>query len=110
MESIDLIRHNLRMSRELVLKRVEEMRDHCFVYPTPQGGGHTLWVLGHLSYIEGLVVRQFMLGEANPFAEDLASSPNSSRAEPVGERIRLLQPRGIQRTGPCQLPNPLPRR
>jgi DinB superfamily len=28
---------------------------------------HTpLWVLGHLAYIEALVVRRFMLGEANP--------------------------------------------
>jgi hypothetical protein len=45
---------------------VEDMKDHCMVFPTPRGGCHTLWVLGHLAYIEGQVVRQFMLGEANP--------------------------------------------
>src|SRR5207244_13115356 len=28
-----------------------------------------LWVLGHLAYIEALVIRTFMLGEANPLAE-----------------------------------------
>jgi len=28
-----------------------------------------LWVLGHLAYIEALVIRAFMLGEANPLAE-----------------------------------------
>ena len=28
-----------------------------------------LWVLGHLAYIEALVVRAFMLGERNPLAE-----------------------------------------
>ena len=38
------------------------------VFPTPKGGGHTLWVLGHLAYIEGLVIRQFMLAEPNPLA------------------------------------------
>ena len=39
------------------------------VFPTPNGGGHTLWVLGHLAYIEGLVVRGFMLGKPNPLAD-----------------------------------------
>lgn len=69
MQSIDLIRDNLRKSEERVLARVEEMRDHCMVFPTPNGGGHTIWVLGHLAYIEGLVIHQFMLGEPNPLAD-----------------------------------------
>ena len=68
MESIELIRGNLRRSRDRALARVEEMRDHCVVVPTRNGGGHTLWTLGHLAYIEALVVRTFMLGEANPLA------------------------------------------
>lgn len=69
MQSIDLIRDNLTKSAERVLARVEEMRDHCTVFPTPNGGGHTLWVLGHLAYIEGLIIHGFMLGETNPLAE-----------------------------------------
>ena len=69
MQSIDLIRDNLKKSRDRVLARVEEMREHCVVFPTPKGGAHTLWVLGHLAYIEALVVRKFMLGEPNPLAE-----------------------------------------
>jgi uncharacterized damage-inducible protein DinB len=68
MQSIDLIRDNLDKSCSRVLARVEEMRDHCLVSPTANGGGHTLWVLGHLAYIEALVVRGFMLGEPNPLA------------------------------------------
>ena len=51
-----------------MLARVEEMREHCLVFPTRNGGCHTLWVLGHLAYIEALVVRGFMLGEENPLA------------------------------------------
>jgi uncharacterized damage-inducible protein DinB len=66
MHSIDLIRDNLVKSRERVLMRVEEMREHALVAPTPNGGGHTLWVLGHLAYIESLVVHVFMRGEPNP--------------------------------------------
>ena len=69
MESIEHIRDHLSKSTERVLSKVEEMRDHGAVFPTPNGGAHTLWVLGHLAYIEGLVIRQFMLGEANPLAE-----------------------------------------
>jgi len=69
MQSIDLIRDNLKKSTDRVLARVEEMREYCTVFPTPRGGAHTLWVLGHLAYIEALVVRGFMLGEPNPLAE-----------------------------------------
>ena len=69
MRSIDLIRDNLEKSRDRVLVRVEEMREHSVVFPTPSGGCHTLWVLGHLAYIEALVIRTFMLEERNPLAE-----------------------------------------
>src|SRR5215203_6391611 len=69
MQSIDLIRDNLIKSRDCVLARVEEMREHCMVFPTARGGAHTLWVLGHLAYIEALVVRGFMLGNVNPLAD-----------------------------------------
>ncbi|MCA9728730.1 MAG: DinB family protein, partial [Candidatus Eisenbacteria bacterium] len=68
MLSIDLIRENLEKSRARVLGRVEDMRDHCLVRPTPNGGAHTLWTLGHLAYIEMLVTRTLMLGEVNPLA------------------------------------------
>ena len=80
MQSIDLLRDNLRKSRERVLARVEEMREHCMVFPTRNGGCHTLWVLGHLAYIEVLVVRSFMLGEANPLGgwEQVFDGPDTS--------------------------------
>ena len=69
MQSIDLIRDNLKNSTERVLARVEDMRDHCLVFPTSNGGCHTLWVLGHLAYVEALVVRTFMQGLSNPLAD-----------------------------------------
>jgi len=69
MQSLDLIRDNLTKSRDRVLARVEEMREHSVVFPTRNGGCHTLWVLGHLAYIETLVIRVFMLGDGNPLAE-----------------------------------------
>lgn len=68
MDSIDLIRENLRTSEQIVLARILDMRDYCMVFPTPRGGCHTLWVLGHLAYIEGQVLLEFMLGGKNPLA------------------------------------------
>lgn len=85
MRSIDLIRDNLIRSRDRVLARVEEMGDHSLVFPTPSGGGHTLWVLGHLAYIESLVTRGYMLGEPNPLA---AWEKPFDELEPTGDQSR----------------------
>ena len=68
MQSLDLIRLNLKNSRDRVLTRIEDMRDRALVTPTSAGGCHTLWVLGHLAYIECLVVHTFLRGEPNPLA------------------------------------------
>lgn len=92
MQSIDLIRDNLRKSRDLALARIEEMAEHCMVPPTPKGGGHTLWLLGHLACIEGLVIRGFMLGEANPLAEwepifDGADVPEDAALYPCFDEV-----------------------
>lgn len=69
MQSKDLIRDNLKKSAERVLARIEDMRDAAVVFPTPQGGCHTLWVIGHLAYIETYVIHKFMLGQPNPLAD-----------------------------------------
>jgi hypothetical protein len=69
MQSKDLIRDNLTKSADRVLAHVEDMRPQAVVFPTPQGGCHTLWVLGHLAYIEALVIQSFMLGRRNPLAD-----------------------------------------
>ena len=69
MLTIDLLRENLKRSEDIVLSRIEDMREHGLVFPTLNGGCHTIWILGHLAYIECLVIRTFMLGEANPLAE-----------------------------------------
>lgn len=93
MQSIDLIRDNLRRSAERVLARVEEMRDHALVFPTPNGGAHTLWVIGHLAVIEGLVIREFMLGEPNPLAgwrdlfDGADTSDDATRYPPFDETL-----------------------
>jgi hypothetical protein len=68
MTSLELIKENVCTSTERVLRRIDDMESYGLVFPTPRGGCHTLWVLGHLAYIESLVIRTFMLGEPNPLA------------------------------------------
>ena len=36
MQSIDLIRDSLTKSKDRVLARIEDMREHCTVFPTPE--------------------------------------------------------------------------
>jgi hypothetical protein len=81
-QSIDLVRDNLNKSRDRVLARIEDMREHAVVFPTPTGGNHTLWVLGHLAFVESLVVHAFMLGSGNGFGrtEPTRSPARASRA------------------------------
>ncbi|MCG8456995.1 MAG: DinB family protein [Holophagales bacterium] len=95
MDSIDLIRENLERSEEIVLSRVEDMREHGMVLSTPNGGCHTVWVLGHLTFIESLVIQQFMLGEPNPFAEwealfDGVEIPEDAEQYPQFDQILQL--------------------
>lgn len=68
MQSKDLLRANLEMSARRTLEHIEDMREHARVFPTPAGGCHTLWVLGHLAYIETEIIDDFMLGQPNPLA------------------------------------------
>jgi hypothetical protein len=47
---------------------IEDMKDQPFTFPTPKGGNHPLWVLGHLAHSEGEVIHKIMLGRPNPVA------------------------------------------
>jgi hypothetical protein len=65
MKAIDLIRWALRMADGLTSRLVEDMRGAPLTQPTPRGGNHPLWVLGHLALVEG-AIPQILLGEPNP--------------------------------------------
>ena len=65
MKAIDLMKAAWDMSHAMVLPLIEDMKDHATTAPTPSGGNHPLWVLGHLTFSQGRI-RQIMLGEPNP--------------------------------------------
>ncbi len=65
MKAIDLIRASLKMTDEFTTRLVADMRDAPLTRPTPRGGNHPLWTLGHLAVVEG-AVPQIVFGEPNP--------------------------------------------
>ena len=69
MQSKDLLKMNLEACQDMLLPMIEDMKDAPLTFPTPKGGNHPLWVLGHLAYSEGGIIQKMMLGESNPLAE-----------------------------------------
>ena len=65
MKSIDLIRFAMRKTDEWMTGTAETLRDSPLVQPTPRGGNHPLWTVGHIAVVEGMV-RHVLLGEPNP--------------------------------------------
>lgn len=69
MQSKDLLKMNLEACKGMILPMIEDMKDTPLTFPTPKGGNHPLWVLGHLAYSEGVLIQEMMLGESNPLAD-----------------------------------------
>jgi hypothetical protein len=52
MHTKDAIKFALTLSNGAVLSVIDEMSGAATTFPTPNGGCHPLWVLGHLTLIE----------------------------------------------------------
>jgi hypothetical protein len=67
MKAIDLIRFAMQISDGAVLGLIQDMQDAPLTSPTPRGGNHPLWVLGHITFVEGSIPH-VLFGEPNPVA------------------------------------------
>jgi len=65
MHTKEIIQFALSVSNQAVLSIIHEMSDAPTTFPTANGGCHPLWVLGHLTFVEG-AIRELLLGEVNP--------------------------------------------
>lgn len=65
MRAIDLIRNTMRFIDRFAFAMAEDMRDLPLTQPTPRGGNHPLWVLGHLAVSEGDLTGM-VRGDPNP--------------------------------------------
>jgi hypothetical protein len=64
----DAIQFALSISNRVVLDVIDEMSYAATTFPTPNGGCHPLWVLGHLTLVEGMIPAA-LFAEENPAAE-----------------------------------------
>jgi hypothetical protein len=97
MKAIDLIRWAMQMTEEGTAAIVAELRDAPLTQPTPTGGNHPLWTLGHLAYVEG-AVSSILLGEKNPvehwkplFGTGTQPSTDATRYPPFDEVLRTYR-------------------
>jgi uncharacterized damage-inducible protein DinB len=68
MHTKDAIRFALTVSNGAVLSVIDEVSGAATTFPTPNGGCHPLWVLGHLTLVEGSIPA-ILFGDKNPAAE-----------------------------------------
>src|SRR5712672_3258034 len=67
MQIKEAILYALNLSDRAVLSAIDEMSDAPTTFPTPNGGCHPLWVIGHLALVEGSMPG-VLFGEPNPVA------------------------------------------
>ena len=69
MKTTDYIKLGLEASKGWALGLITDMKDSPLTSPTPNGGNHPLWVLGHIVRAESDLLDGFILGEPNRFPE-----------------------------------------
>jgi hypothetical protein len=67
MQTKEVIQFALSVSNGALLNVIDKMSSAPTTFPTPNGGCHPLWVLGHLTIVEGMVP-EVLFGERNPVA------------------------------------------
>jgi hypothetical protein len=55
MQTKEAIKFALTVSDRAVLSVIDGMGGAATTFPTPNGGCHPLWVLGHLTLVEGMI-------------------------------------------------------
>jgi hypothetical protein len=68
MKAVEFIRAGLETSAGSAIELIDNMKDSLLTFPTPKGGNHPMWVLGHLAWSEGEVL-SIMIGRDNPLAK-----------------------------------------
>jgi uncharacterized damage-inducible protein DinB len=68
MRTVQFIRHGLDVSASNALSLIQDMSDAPLTFPTPAGGNHPLWVLGHIVVAESKLIHDIALGRGHALA------------------------------------------
>lgn len=63
MNTSDFIRMSMTASKEMSLMLINDLKDQPLAQPTAKGGNHAMWILGHLAYIESVMIHQLIQGK-----------------------------------------------
>lgn len=88
MTTIEYIRAAAEASRNLTIALLDDMAGAPLTFPTPNGGNHPLWVLGHLTYSESNLIHHIIGGEENPLIG--WKQMFGSKSEPVADPAKYL--------------------
>jgi len=85
MKTTDFIKMALENGTGWTLGLINDMKDAPFTQPTPNGGNHPLWVLGHIVRAESDLLDGFILGQPNRFPEleccAMGSTPSTDASQ-----------------------------
>ncbi len=63
MQTISYISMSMNASKEMSLTLINDLKDQPFAQPTSNGGNHATWILGHLAYMESVMIHQMIQGK-----------------------------------------------
>lgn len=69
MKATEFIRQSLEGTKGWTMGLINDMKDSPLTQPTPNGGNHVAWILGHLVHSESNLLDMFILGKENRFPE-----------------------------------------
>ncbi len=86
MNTIEFIKQSLTSSKEWAMGLIGDMQDAPLTQPTPNGGNHPLWVLGHAARAESDLLDVFILGQQNRFPEwdglfEMGTTPSTDASD-----------------------------
>jgi len=85
MNAVEYIKNNLEASTGWAMGLLKDMADAPLTQPTPNGGNHPLWVLGHIVRAESDLLDGFILGQPNRFPEleqfGMGNEPTTNAAD-----------------------------
>ncbi|NOY43435.1 MAG: DinB family protein [Planctomycetes bacterium] len=98
MKATDYIKTEMGMSMAWVSGLMADIADVPLTAPTPNGGNHPWWTIGHLVYSESNILRCYVLGEENPLVEwkdifGIGSQPSADGAgyPPMSELLEKFE-------------------
>jgi len=69
MKAVDYIKAEMAMSQAWIMGLFSDIMDAPLTVPTPKGGNHPWWIIGHMVYSEANILNCYIRGGEHPFAE-----------------------------------------